>query len=329
MKEGLSRSFGTAANLLKEFRPHRYTGGFPLISSHSLCIQQAALRTGSRVVQRNYFKGGWALASGISDHLVSGSLLGCVAAVLLSMHKMFSLPLSLHSHFSHMMKYLVAIQRDEKSGIDYLSHSSTLTHMRIFQLLPSAVTLLNFESGQHKHSRWEHVCTCAVAKPSSQRKTILLVIVSVVLFFCLVGFCAEEARKLHDAVSHRCALRYKAMKNRVGFMTKNKCLHEQGPAIQYFLVNWHHWRNSTLLLMEGMRPQVHFYKQYLLMRTFTLCVPEPGVFQQPGSPGRALGPAARPHSLPASTTITQENSENGDSAATMGGRCQFLNTPPI
>lgn len=81
------------------------------------------------------------------------------------------------------------------------------------------------------------MCTCAVAKPSSQRKTILLVIVSVVLFFCLVGFCAEEARKLHDAVSHRCALRYKAMKNRVGFMTKNKCLHEQGPAIQYFLVN--------------------------------------------------------------------------------------------
>lgn len=150
-----------------------------------------------------------------------------------------------------------------------------------------------------------------------------------IFLFCLVVFCAEEVRKLHDASSHRCALRYEAMKNRVGFMTKKKFLHEQGPAIQYFLMNWHHWRNSTLLLTERMRPQVHFYKQYLLTRTFTLCVPEPGVFQQPGSPGRALGPTAGPHSLPASTALTQESSENGDSAATMVGRCQFLTTPPF
>lgn len=151
------------------------------------------------------------------------------------------------------------------------------------------------------------MCTCAVAKPSSQRKRILLVIVSV-LFRAQEARKLEIARRLHDAVSHRCALRYKAMKNRVGFMKKKKFLHEQGPAIQYFLMNWDHCRDSTLLLTEGMRPQVHFYKQHLLTRTFTLCVPEPGVFQQPGSPvgspGRALGPAAGPHSLPASTALT-------------------------
>lgn len=57
-----------------------------------------------------------------------------------------------------------------------------------------------------------------------------------IFLFCLVVFCAE-VRKLHDASSHRCALRYEAMKNRVGFMTKKKFLHEQGPAIQYFLMN--------------------------------------------------------------------------------------------
>lgn len=131
MEEGLSRSFGTAANLLKEFRPHRYPGGFLLISSRSLCIQ-AALRTGSRVVQRNYFL----LREAELLHLVFQTT-SCPGHCWVALQQ-FCFPCIRRFHYLFPFTLIfptwwnIWLQYRAISGIDYLSHSSTLIHTMIF-----------------------------------------------------------------------------------------------------------------------------------------------------------------------------------------------------
>lgn len=69
-------------------------------------------------------------------------------------------------------------------------------------------------------------------------------------------FCAEIAtkvetsRKWHHAVSHRYALRYKEMKNTMGFVTKKKLLQKRSQPTQNFLTKLNQCRNSTLPLTE-------------------------------------------------------------------------------
>lgn len=90
------------------------------ILSWGLCTQVAPHTTSQSIEKKLLsFKRGCAPISGISEHVVSRSLLACIVAVQLAMHKMFSLPISLCTLVFPTWCNIWLQYRDKKSRIDY------------------------------------------------------------------------------------------------------------------------------------------------------------------------------------------------------------------